>query len=81
MPELPTFSSFRELGPHLLDTLKHHIAVPVKGLHPPQQFLVVPAVDEDLGVVLHAVGENPEGPGLELLLLLGVPLLGGHLGL
>ena len=39
----------------------------------------IPAVDEDLGVVLHAVSEDPEGPGLELLLLLGVPLLGGHL--
>ena len=42
-------------------------------------FYFIPAVDEDLGVVLHAVGEDPEGPGLELLLLLGVPLLGGHL--
>ena len=51
----------------------------VKCLHSAQQLLVVPAVDEDLGVVLHAVGENPEGPGLKLLLLLGVPLLGGHL--
>ena len=43
------------------------------------KYYFIPAVDEDLGVVLHAVGEDPEGPGLELLLLLGVPLLGGHL--
>ena len=40
---------------------------------------ILPAVDEDLGVVLDTVGEDPEGPGLKLLLLLGVPLLGGHL--
>ena len=43
------------------------------------KYYFIPAVDEDLGVVLHAVGEDPEGPGLELLLLLGVPLLRGHL--
>ena len=40
---------------------------------------ILPAVDEDLGVVLDTVGEDPEGPGLKLLLLLSVPLLGGHL--
>ena len=51
----------------------------VEGLDSAQQLLVVPAVDEDLGVVLHAVGEDSEGPCLKLLLLLGVPLLGGHL--
>ena len=37
-----------ELGPHLLDPLEDHVAVTVEGLHPPQQLLVVPAVDQDL---------------------------------
>ncbi len=36
------------LCPHLLDLLQHHVAVPVEGLHPAQQLLVVAAVDEDL---------------------------------
>ena len=38
-----------------------------------------PAVDEDLGVILHTVGQHSQRSSLELLLLLGVPLLGGHL--
>ena len=41
----------------------------------------LPAVDQDLGVVLDGVGEDPEGPGGELLLLLRLPLLGGHVRL
>ena len=76
---LLTLSSFWQFSPHFLDPLQHHVAMSVKSLHSAKELLVVPAVDEDLGVVLHAVGENPEGPGLKLLLLLGVPLLGSHL--
>lgn len=38
----------------------------------------LPAVDQDLGVVLDGVGEDPEGPGGELLLLLCLTLFGGH---
>ena len=76
-----TFASLGQFCPHLLDPLQHHVAVPVEGLHSPQQLLVVPAVDEDLGVVLHGVREHPERPGGELLLLLGVPLLRSHVSL
>ena len=39
----------------------------------------LPAIDEDLGVVLHAVGQHSQRSSLELLLLLGVSLLGGEL--
>ena len=42
---------------------------------------ILPAVDEDLGVVLDTFSEEAEGPRLEVLLQLVVPLLGGHLGL
>ena len=87
-----TLSSFWQFSPHLLDPLQHHVAVPVKSLHSAQQLLVVPetvyaktslktalpAVDQDLGVVLDGVGEDPEGPGGELLLLLCLTLFGGH---
>ena len=41
--------------------------------------LALPAVDEDLGVVLDRVSEDPQGASLELLLLLLFPLLRGHL--
>ena len=41
--------------------------------------MVVPAVDENLSVVLDRVSENPQWTSLELLLLLLLPLLGGHL--
>ena len=37
-----TFSSLGEFSPHFLDSLQHHVAVPVKCLHPPQQLLVIP---------------------------------------
>ena len=41
--------------------------------------MVVPAVDENLGVILDRVSEDPQWTSLELLLLLLLPLLGGHL--
>ena len=40
---------------------------------------ILPAVDEDLSIVLDRVGENLQWPGLKLLLLLGLPLVRGHL--
>ena len=43
-----TLSGLGELCPHLLDPLEDHVAVAVEGLHPPEQLLVVPAVDQDL---------------------------------
>ena len=33
---------------------------PVEGLDPAEEFLVVPAVDENLRVVLHTVRQHPE---------------------
>ena len=45
---LLTLSGLGELGPHLLNALEDHVAVAVEGLHPPEQLLVVPAVDQDL---------------------------------
>ena len=41
-------------------------------------FFAQPAVDQDLGVVLDGVREDPEGPGGELLLLLRLALLRSH---
>ena len=90
-----TLSSFWQFSPHLLDPLQHHVAVPVKSLHSAQQLLVVPetcyaktsrktalpAVDQDLGVVLDRVGEDPEGTGGELLLFLRLTLFRGHVRL
>ena len=37
----PTFTSLRQLSPHLLHALQHHVAVPVEGLHTAEQLLVV----------------------------------------
>ena len=37
-----TFASLGKLGPHLLDSLQHHVAVAVESLHPAKQLLVVP---------------------------------------
>jgi len=54
---LGSFASFGCLCPHLLYILQHHVAVPVKSLNTPKQFLVVSAVDEDLSVVTDALGE------------------------
>ena len=51
----------------------------VERLDSTQELFVVPAVDEDLRVVLDAVREDPERAGVELLLLLGVPLLRSHI--
>ena len=44
-----TLSGLGELGPHLLNPLEDHVAVPVECLHPPEELLVVPAVDQYLG--------------------------------
>jgi hypothetical protein len=37
-----TFARLWQLGPHLLDSLQHHVAVPVEGLHAAEQLLVIP---------------------------------------
>lgn len=43
----------RRLGPHLLDVLKHHIAVAVEGFYARQQLAVVADGDQDLCVAAH----------------------------
>lgn len=53
--------------------------LPVEGFHSTQELLVVAAVDEDLRVVLDGLCEDGERPGVELLLLALLQLLGGHL--
>merc|ERR1719264_1431299 len=56
------FASFWQLCPHLLHPLKNHVAMPIKSFDPSQELLVIPAVDENLGVVFHRVCEDPERP-------------------
>lgn len=48
----------RQLRPHLFHVLQHHVAVAIEGFYPAQQLLVVAAVDEHLGVVLHGLREH-----------------------
>ena len=55
---LLALTSLRNLRPHLLDVLEHHVAVPVKGFHAPKQLLVVPAVDEHLRIALDALRKD-----------------------
>merc|ERR1719400_1475923 len=76
---LLSLAGLGQLSPHLLYPLQHHVAVAVKSLHPAKQLLVVPAVDQNLGVVLHRVSEDSERSGGELLLLLRLALLRGHI--
>ena len=76
-----TFPGSRQLGPHLLDAFQDHVAVAIEGLNAAEKLLVVPAVDQDLGVVLDRVGEDGQGAGVELFLLGLLQLLRGHLGL
>ena len=64
----PTFASLRQLSPHLLHALQHHVAVSVESFHSAQKLLVVPAVNEHLGVVLHGICQNPEKDVQKLLL-------------
>ena len=40
----------RRLRPHLLHVLQHHVGVAVEGLDAREQFAVVAARDQDLGV-------------------------------
>lgn len=52
------FTGLREFGPHLLHVLEDHVAMPVERLHATKQFVIVPAVDQDLSLTLHALGEK-----------------------
>jgi hypothetical protein len=50
-----------------------HVAVPVEGLHPCEELVVVAHVDENLRVVLHTLHEDRERARVEFILF----LLGG----
>ena len=76
-----TFPGSRQLGPHLLDAFQDHVAVAIEGLNAAEKLLVVPAVDQDLGVVLDRVGEDGQRACVEFFLLGLLQLLRGHLGL
>lgn len=70
--DLPAFlpvGQTRCLCPHLLDVLKHHVAVSVEGLDSRQQLLVVAAGYQDLCVVSHGGLEDGQRAGLELVVL------------
>lgn len=58
----------RDLGPHLLHVLQHHVAMPVEGLHAGQELAVVTARDEDLIVAAYRCLEDREGAGGEFIL-------------
>ena len=68
-PSLLAVGQARRLCPHLLHVLQNHVAVAVKGLDACQQFPVVSARDEDLGVAPHGGLEDGERAGAELVLL------------
>ena len=51
----------------------------IVNIHIKWSMVNLPAIDEDLAVVLDGVCEDPQWSSLELLLLLRLPLLRGHL--
>eukprot|EP00443_Scrippsiella_acuminata_P059716 CAMPEP_0115487194 /NCGR_PEP_ID=MMETSP0271-20121206/60826_1 /TAXON_ID=71861 /ORGANISM="Scrippsiella trochoidea, Strain CCMP3099" /LENGTH=83 /DNA_ID=CAMNT_0002915229 /DNA_START=105 /DNA_END=353 /DNA_ORIENTATION=- len=66
----------RHLGPHLPDVLEYHIRVPVEGLHTRKDFPVVAAINQHLGIVLDALLQHGEWPDIEVVLVLGLRLVG-----
>ena len=66
-PALLPAGKLGRLGPHLLDILQDHVAVPVECLHPRQQLPVVPYRDQDLGVASDGGLEDREGPRGEFI--------------
>lgn len=63
---------------HLLDVLKNHVAVTVKGLDSGQQLLVVSAADKNLCVVLDGLLKDRQWSCIELFLLQSAELLLVH---
>lgn len=55
--------------------------MPVEGFHTSEQLFVVSAVDKDLSVVFHGLGEYGEWAGVELFFLLTRQFLGSQLRL
>ena len=55
---LLTFACLGHFGPHLLDTLQNHVAMPVKSFNSAEEFLVVSAIDQNLCVILDGLCQN-----------------------
>lgn len=68
-----------EFSTHLLDVLKNHVAVAVKGLDSGQQLLVVSAADKNLCMVLDGLLKDRQWSCVELFLLQSAELLLVHL--
>jgi hypothetical protein len=71
--DVPQFST------HLLDVLKNHVAVAIKGLDSGQQLLVVSAADKNLCVVLDGLLKDRQWSCVELFLLQSAEFLLVHL--
>eukprot|EP00411_Alexandrium_monilatum_P034894 CAMPEP_0175348768 /NCGR_PEP_ID=MMETSP0095-20121207/10057_1 /TAXON_ID=311494 /ORGANISM="Alexandrium monilatum, Strain CCMP3105" /LENGTH=86 /DNA_ID=CAMNT_0016646285 /DNA_START=217 /DNA_END=474 /DNA_ORIENTATION=- len=62
----------RDLRPHLPHILQDHVGVAVEGLHPREDLPVVPAVDQDLGVILDAFLQHRKWPNVKVALSSGL---------
>lgn len=61
--------TFRDLGPHFLDILKHHIRVPVKSLDTRQQLFIIPQRDKHLRMITHRLLQDGKRTLRNLILL------------
>lgn len=68
-PSLATVGQPGGLSPHLLNILKNHVAVAVKGLDASEQLAVVADGDQDLDVGADGSLQDGQGTGRELVLL------------
>merc|ERR1719442_201106 len=68
-------ASVRDLRPHLPDILQHHVGVAVECFDASEDLPVVPAIYQDLGIVLHALLQHRQGSYVKVVLLLLLLLL------
>lgn len=61
--------TFRNLGPHFLDILEHHIRVPVKSFDTRQQLFIIPQRDKHLRMITHRLLQDGERTLRNLILL------------
>lgn len=54
--------------------------MPIECLHAAQQFLIIPAIDEYLGIVFHRLSQHRQWSGVEFLFLLPGQLFGRQFG-
>ena len=76
-----TFACLGHFGPHLLDTLQNHVAMPVKSFNSAEEFLVVSAIDQNLCVILDGLCQNWQRSCVEFFLLASFKLFWSHLRL